>query len=110
MTKWNTVKDDKGHSKIEIFVFDQDVTRKTIAHTTVKHEYPLSIVDHEGFKERLSSLNPMWKHVSRKTIKKEILALYKNEKAKNLNALVSNQSRLVITTDMWTVDTQTKGT
>ncbi|KAH9802607.1 BED-type domain-containing protein [Citrus sinensis] len=109
MTKLNTVKDDKGHSKVESFVFDQDVTRKTIARAIVKHEYPLSIVDHEGFREILSSFNPMWKHVSQNTIKKEILDLYENEKAKNLNALASNQSRLAITTDMWTADTQTKG-
>ena len=70
ITKLNIVKDNKGHSKVETFVFDQDVTRKTVAHAIVKHEYLLSIVDHEGFREILSSLHSMQKHLSQNTIKK----------------------------------------
>ncbi|ESR42086.1 hypothetical protein CICLE_v10013840mg [Citrus x clementina] len=109
IAKLNTVKDHKRHSKVETFIFNQDVTGKTITHAIVKYEYPLNIVDHEGFREILSSLNLMWKHVSQNTIKREKLDLYENEKAKNLNALATNQSRLAITTDMWIKDTKTKG-
>lgn len=58
IAKLNIVKDDKGHLKEETFVFYQDVTRKTVAHAIVKHEYMLSIVDHEGFSEIIpTSLN-----------------------------------------------------
>ncbi|XP_070014146.1 uncharacterized protein LOC142175979 [Nicotiana tabacum] len=36
--------------------FDQDVSRRELAHAIILHEYPLSIVDHVGFRKFVASL------------------------------------------------------
>lgn len=51
--------------------FDQDVSCKQLAHAIILHEYPLSIVDHVGFRNFVASLQPMFKMVSRNTIKND---------------------------------------
>ena len=38
------------------FTFDQDVSMEKLANAIILYEYPLSIVDHVGFKEFTSSL------------------------------------------------------
>jgi hypothetical protein len=42
----------------------------------VVHEYPLSMVDHVGFRRFCAALQPLFKVVSRNTIKKDILDMY----------------------------------
>ena len=62
--------------------------------------------DLERYYPRLTQCGSMCPEIQ---LKRGILDFYENEKAKNLNALTSNQSRLAITIDLWTADTQTKG-
>ena len=107
--KLKTVEDDQGNVKVETYSFDPDVTRGLIARMIIMHEYPLSCVEHEWFRKVLSSLNPMWKNISRNTIKSDIMELYKMEKAKVVSLIKSNSSKVAITTDMWTCSSQTKG-
>ncbi|KAG5572142.1 hypothetical protein H5410_061908 [Solanum commersonii] len=38
--------------------FDQDVSRRELAYAIILHEYPLSIVDHVGFRKFVASLQP----------------------------------------------------
>ncbi|WOH00516.1 hypothetical protein DCAR_0519881 [Daucus carota subsp. sativus] len=73
------------------------------------HEYPISIVDHIGFKRYSSFLQPLFKVPCRNTIKKEIFQIYEFERAKTLSLLDSNTSRVAITTDLWTASNQKKG-
>ena len=42
----------KGYGKVQIggFTFDQEISREKLARAIILHEYPLSIVDHVGFK------------------------------------------------------------
>jgi hypothetical protein len=42
----------------------------------VVHEYPLSMVDHVGFRRFCAALQLLFKVVSRNTIKKDILDMY----------------------------------
>ena len=56
----------------------------------------------------MSSLNQLWKPVSRNTIKKEILDMYVCERVKYISVLEQAQGRIAITTDMWTAENQTK--
>ncbi|KAH9716179.1 BED-type domain-containing protein [Citrus sinensis] len=107
--KLKTVEDDQGNVKVETYSFDPDVTRGLIACMIIMHEYSLSCVEHEWFRKVLSSLNPMWKNVSRNTIKSDIMELYEMEKAKVVSLIESNRSKVAITTDMWTCGSQTKG-
>ncbi|CAN1812725.1 Zinc finger BED domain-containing protein RICESLEEPER 3 [Linum perenne] len=73
------------------------------------HEYPLSIVDHIGFKRYSCSLQPLFKVPCCNTIKKEILTLYEVTKIKFKRELHENRGRIAVTTDMWTATNQKRG-
>ncbi|XP_075086148.1 zinc finger BED domain-containing protein RICESLEEPER 2-like [Nicotiana tabacum] len=89
--------------------FDQDVSRKQLAHAIILHEYPLSIVDHVGFRNFVASLQPMFKMVSRNTIKNDIMKFFDNLKSQTSKLLEKVTSRIAITTDMWTSNSNKKG-
>ena len=85
----------KGYGKVQIgnFTFDQDISREKLAHVIILHEYPLSIVDHAGFRDFVSNLQPLFKMVSHNTTKDDIMKI---------------ETIMAITTDMWTSN-QKKG-
>ncbi|GMQ06568.1 hypothetical protein CsSME_00051105 [Camellia sinensis var. sinensis] len=91
------------------YIFDQDFARKELSHAIILHEYPLSIVDHVGFKRYSAALQPLFKVPSRNTIKSDILKIYDYERVKTLSLVEHNKSRVAITTDMWTASNQKKG-
>ena len=74
--KLKIIEDDQGNVKVKTYSFDSDVTRGLIARMIIMHEDPLSCVEHEWFRKVLSYLNPMWKNVSRNTIKSDIIETY----------------------------------
>jgi hypothetical protein len=63
-------KDENGTVLVEKYVFDQQVARKELALMICIHEYPLSMVDHAGFRRFCAALQPLFKVVSRNTIKR----------------------------------------
>ena len=67
----------------------------------VLHEYPLSMVDHIGFREFMGSLQLLLKLISRNTLKSDILKIYDDEREKALKITDKNESRMTITTNMW---------
>ena len=89
--------------------FDQDEARNRLASMITIHDHPLSMVDHHGFQEFCSSLQPLFKCPTRNTIKSDILKLYKLERAKKIKFLEKNGNRIALTTDMWTSSNQKKG-
>jgi hypothetical protein len=54
---------------VENYTFDPDVARKELAAMIILHEYPLSMVDHIGFRRFVSALQPLFKLVKRNTIR-----------------------------------------
>ena len=78
--------------------FDQNVSRNELARMIILHEYPLSIVDHIGFRKYSTSLQPLFRMVS----KKDILSIYEKEREKSKHEIDKNQGRISITTNMWT--------
>ncbi|XP_057745028.1 zinc finger BED domain-containing protein RICESLEEPER 2-like [Arachis stenosperma] len=90
------------------FVFDPSFTRKCVAEMIILHEYPMSCVDHHGLRRAFASMQPTFKMPSRNTIRKDILKMYGDEKQKLTLQLDENDSRVAITTDMWTSN-QEKG-
>ena len=48
----------------------------------VLHELPFSLVEYDGFREFVSSLNPLFKMVSRTTIKLDCMKAFEDEKFK----------------------------
>ncbi|CAL5067555.1 unnamed protein product [Urochloa decumbens] len=100
---------EKGTVAVENYVFDQDVARKTLYTMITLHEYPLSIVDHHGFRQFVSALQPLFKIGTRNTIRKGILNCYDVEKRKARMFLQKLNCRVAITTDLWTADNQKRG-
>ncbi|KAL8136162.1 hypothetical protein AgCh_010675 [Apium graveolens] len=100
---------NKNHPKLASYKFSPEGAKKELAKMIIMHEYPLSIVEHVGFKRYSSYLQPLFKVPCRNTIKNEIFQIYELEKVKTLSLLESNRSRVAITTDMWTASNQKKG-
>lgn len=75
----------------------------------IVHEYPLAIVEHFGFTRFVSSLNPSFKIISRPTLRSDILKMFVSEKNCLKKVLENNESKIAITTDMWTASNQKKG-
>ena len=97
-----------GTVQIGGFTFDQNISREKLARAIILHEYPFSIVDHVTFKDFASSLQPLFKMVSRNTIKDDIMKIYDVEKGKMSSYLEKLETRIAITTYMWTSN-QKKG-
>nr|XP_023915248.1 zinc finger BED domain-containing protein RICESLEEPER 3-like [Quercus suber] len=94
---------------VNAYHFDQDESRKELARMIILHEYPLSIVDHIGFRRYSTSLQPLFKMVCRNTIKKDIMGIYDHEREKSMHEIEKNCSRIAITTDMWTSQNKKRG-
>jgi len=60
---------DAGTVSIENYTFDQDIARKKLAAMIVLHEYPLSMVDHAGFRRFVHALQPLFKIGTRNTLR-----------------------------------------
>lgn len=89
---------------IGTYTFDPDVTRRELAFMIILHEYPLAIVEHEGFKRFCNFLQLLFKSLSKNTTKSHILKIFEIERSKQMKLLEKNSSRVAITTDMWTVN------
>jgi len=101
------VKTESGELGIQ--KFDPLVARQKLTTVVVKHELPLRFVEYESFREFVDYCNPLVKHMSRNTLKSEIFKIYNIEKGKAMNLLEITNSRVAITTDMWTACNQKKG-
>ncbi|XWS11669.1 hypothetical protein CRYUN_Cryun37aG0019400 [Craigia yunnanensis] len=101
-------KKNDGKVRFENFLFDQDVSRNELASAIILHECSLSLVDHVGFRRFVSSLQPLFKMVSRNTIKEDIFKIYNSENVKLMDVFEKLRSRIAITIDMWTSN-QNKG-
>ncbi|XP_065625311.1 zinc finger BED domain-containing protein RICESLEEPER 2-like [Quercus suber] len=98
-----------GTTSLNNYQFDQARVRNKLARMVILHEYPLSMVDHIGFREFVTDLQPMFKLVTRNTLKSDILKIYDNEREKALKITDKNGSRMAITTDMWTSSNKKRG-
>ena len=91
-----------GKAGLAKHLLDQGEARKELATMIILHEYPLSMVEHVGFRRFTQTIQPLFKPVSRNCIKKVIMDLYDFEKTKSMSLLEANKSRIAVTTDMWT--------
>lgn len=90
------LKGDCGKVNLENTIFDQ-VARKDLALMICVHEYPLAMVDHDGFRKFCSTLQPLFKMVSRNTIRKDILIMYAAQKEKMVKYFANLENRVAIT-------------
>ncbi|CAH9097888.1 unnamed protein product [Cuscuta europaea] len=89
--------------------YNEGEGRITLAKMVILHEYSLSIVEHKGFREFTSTIQPLFKCPSRNSLKSDILKVYAEERCKVLNLLEGNDCRVAVTTDMWTSTNQKRG-
>lgn len=108
-SKLRLTSSEDGKVNFENYVFDQEVARKELALMICVHEYPLTMVDHIGFRRFCSALQPMYKVVSRNTIRKDILDMYEVQKNMMVKYFANFSNRVAITTDMWTAGYQKRG-
>ena len=94
---------------LNAYQFDQNIVRNNLSRMIIQHEYPLSIVDHIGFREFVGSLQLLFKIISRNTLKSDIFKIYDNEREKVLKITDKNGSRMTITIDMWTLSNKKRG-
>lgn len=91
------------------YEFHQENGRKDLEEMIILHEYPLSMVEHYGFRKYSRTLQPGFKVPCRNTTKKDKLQRYDKEKEIISGLLRNAKSRVALTTDMWTADNQRKG-
>ena len=99
----------EGKRKLETYTFDPEIARRKLARMIILHEYPLSIVEHVGFRDFSQSLQPLFKMVSHNTIKGDILKIYNYKRVKTMKMIEKNRSKIAFTTDMWTSSNQKRG-
>ena len=75
----------------------------------VLHEYPLSMVDHFGFRQFVSGLNPDFVMISCHTLRTNILKMFDDGKSTLKKLLEVNPGRVVLTTDLWIASNKKKG-
>ncbi|XP_052197185.1 zinc finger BED domain-containing protein RICESLEEPER 2-like [Diospyros lotus] len=75
----------------------------------IMHDYPLSMVEHSGFKDFTSTIQPLFKCPSRNTLKNDIMRIYSEERNKVMSLIENVDNRVAITTDMWTSSNQKMG-
>ncbi|XP_058215024.1 zinc finger BED domain-containing protein DAYSLEEPER-like [Rhododendron vialii] len=89
-----------GKKKLEAHTFNQNFAKRDLACTIIMHEYPLSMVEHAGFKRFALALQPLFQMVPRNTLKADIFRIYDGERLKAIKTIDKIQSR--VATDMWT--------
>ena len=67
------------------------------------------MVEYIRFREFVGSLQPLFKLISRNTLKSDILKIYDNEREKPLKMTDKNGSKIAITTNMWTSSNKKRG-
>ncbi|KAJ0988890.1 hypothetical protein J5N97_007246 [Dioscorea zingiberensis] len=89
-------------NSLKDWTFDQEISRSKLARMIVLHEYPFSIVEHEGFSDFLMSLNPMFKMITPSIVREDCLALFEKEKKSMKEKFVSSSQRVSLTSNLWT--------
>jgi hypothetical protein len=91
---------EKG--SINNWKFDPDKCRKSLARMIIIDELPFNIVEHKGFRAFCKDMQPLFKPISRHTIRKECIEIFSYEKAKLMKMFSESNMRICLTTDMWT--------
>ncbi|GJU55718.1 zinc finger BED domain-containing protein RICESLEEPER 2-like protein [Tanacetum coccineum] len=89
-------------NKMMAWKFDQNKSKRALAHMIVVDELPFSFVRNSGFRHFQRINQPEFDILCRGTITKECLTMYQEEKNKLRETLQKNIGRVSLTTDGWT--------
>ena len=101
-----TMKNLDGTTKVESFKFDQHKSKMDLARMIIKHNYAFNIVDHEFFEYFCFGLNPDFRLPARNTVRSDIIKLHEEMKHKVYEMIDGLDSKVTLTTDIWTSDSQ----
>ncbi|KAK2372832.1 zinc finger BED domain-containing protein RICESLEEPER [Trifolium repens] len=82
--------------------FNVEFCRRALAKFVILDEQPFRVVEGEGFRNLLRTLQPQFVVPSRHTIPRDCFKLYQEEKTSLRALLRSNCTRVALTTDCWT--------
>jgi hypothetical protein len=89
-----------------IWVFSQEETREKVAKMIILHEYPFSIVEHQGFIVLMRTAQPNFTMPGRKAIRSNCIKLFNSMKAQ-LMQKTAKAKCILLTTDLWTASNLT---
>lgn len=82
--------------------FDQERSQQDLSRMIMLHGYPLTMVEHVGFKRFVKNLQPFFDIVKTSTVEVDCLVIYGKERQNVYEILHSLHSRISIAVDMWT--------
>jgi hypothetical protein len=85
---------------VKRFKFDREKACFELVRMIVLHELPFRIVEYEGFRRFVASLNPAFKLWSRTTIRDDCMAEFEKQKLELLEVLKTLPSRVSLTADL----------
>ncbi|XP_039116476.1 zinc finger BED domain-containing protein RICESLEEPER 3-like [Dioscorea cayenensis subsp. rotundata] len=83
------------------YKIDVEIIRREIAMMIAIDEQPFIMVENIGFRRVIAAACPEFKMMSRKTIKRDIMLLYKRERQNLKDILIECPSRICLTSDTW---------
>lgn len=88
-------------SMLKDWHFDQETSRNELVRMIVLHELPFCIVEYEGFRNFVQSLNPLFKPICRNTAKSDCMRLYDEQRSALHEVFKNCNGRVSLTADMW---------
>ncbi|XP_027340723.1 zinc finger BED domain-containing protein DAYSLEEPER-like [Abrus precatorius] len=82
--------------------FDQASCNNKIAKMIILHDYPLHIVEHQGFINFVRTLQPQFNPLSFNTVQEDCVAMFLREKQNVLNLINGIPGQVNLTLDLWT--------
>ncbi|KAI9114764.1 hypothetical protein K1719_014462 [Acacia pycnantha] len=100
------IKFEQEQLKDEIFSngnksFDQRRSHLDLARMIILHGYPLTMVEHVGFKVFIKNLQPLFELVTVNSIEADCLELYEKEKQKMNETLDKLPGKISLSADVW---------
>ncbi|KAF7843247.1 zinc finger BED domain-containing protein DAYSLEEPER-like [Senna tora] len=82
--------------------FDQERSNQEIAKMIILQDYPLQIVEHQGFIDFVKTLQPQFNVLSFNAVQGDCISMYLREKQNLLNLINGIPGRVNLTLDIWT--------
>uniref|UniRef100_A0ACD5TRB3 Uncharacterized protein n=1 Tax=Avena sativa TaxID=4498 RepID=A0ACD5TRB3_AVESA len=94
------IKDD-GTTAFKNGKFDVQAARMAISIYLVSGFHPFTIVEEEGFRHIMNTCCPQFKAISRRTIKREIMAMFLSRRKDTMEVILAAPGRVSFTSDNW---------
>ncbi|KAM0878727.1 hypothetical protein ACQ4PT_034675 [Festuca glaucescens] len=82
--------------------FDPSIARMELSRMIALHGLPFILVEYDGFRIFVASLNPLFKKISRTTCRHDCIKVFKEQKAAQQKMFKDANCRFSLTADMWT--------